>query len=80
MAVGKETEKGAGDSLRSAVALYESIEAEHMAALEATGIVFAPYDAKRTEREGLLRQLSERGGSHPQWGSERGLRPYERGL
>ena len=37
------------------------IEAEHMAALEATGIVFAPYDAKRTEREGLLRQLSERG-------------------
>lgn len=61
MAVGKETEKGAGDSLRSAVALYESIEAEHMAALEATGIVFAPYDAKRTEREGLLRQLSERG-------------------
>ena len=52
MVVGKETEKGAGDSLRSAVALYESIEAEHMAALEATGIVFAPYDAKRTEREG----------------------------
>ena len=47
MAVGKETEKGAGDSLRSAVALYESIEAEHMAALEATGIVFAPYDANR---------------------------------
>ena len=79
MAVGKETEKGAGDSLRSAVALYESIEAEHMAALEATGIVFAPYDAKRTEREGLLRRLSERGLASAM-GSERGPRPYERGL
>ena len=42
MAVGKETEKGAGDEgRRSALALYEDIEAEHMAALEATGIAFA---------------------------------------
>ena len=32
MAVGKETEKGAGDEgRRSALALYEDIEAEHMA-------------------------------------------------
>ena len=39
MAVGKETEKGAGDEgRRSALALYEDIEAEHMAALEATGV------------------------------------------
>ena len=39
MAVGKETEKGAGDEgRRSALALYEDIEAEHMAALEATAI------------------------------------------
>ena len=62
MAVGKETEKGAGDEgRRSALALYEDIEAEHMAALEATGIAFAPYDSERLEREGLLRQLRERG-------------------
>lgn len=62
MAVGKETGKGAGDEgRRSALALYEGIEAEHMAALEATGIVFAPYDSERLEREGLLRQLRERG-------------------
>ena len=60
MAVGKETEKGAGDEgRRSALALYEDIEAEHMAALEATGIAFAPYDSERLEREGLLRQLRE---------------------
>ena len=81
MAVGKETEKGAGDEgRRSALALYEDIEAEHMAALEATGIAFAPYNSERLEREGLLRQLRERGGSHPQWRSECGHRPHERCL
>ena len=63
MAVRKETGKGRGrrGAAVSALALYEGIEAEHMAALEATGIVFAPYDSERLEREGLLRQLRERG-------------------
>ena len=62
MAVERET-KGidAGEGLRSALALYEGIEAEHMAALEATGVAFAPSDTERRERENLLRQLRERG-------------------
>ena len=60
MAVGRGNRKGSGRQSSFGCCLM-SIEAEHMAALEATGIVFAPYDAKRTEREGLLRQLSERG-------------------
>ena len=48
MAVERET-KGidAGDGFRSALALYEGIEAEHMAALKATGVAFAPYDGER---------------------------------
>ena len=58
MAVGKETEKGAGDEgRRSALALYEDIEAEHMAALFAsryeTGDATA-IDKNRTEVEYLL--------------------------
>ena len=62
MAVERET-KGidAGDGFRSALALYEGIEAEHMAALKATGVAFAPYDGERHERESLLCRLRERG-------------------
>ena len=79
MAVGKETEKGAGDEgRRSALALYEDIEAEHMAALEATGIAFAPYDSERLEREGLLRQLRERGARIRNGGASVAIGPIRR--
>lgn len=49
------------DPRQSALGLYQAIEEEHMAALRATGVAFAPRDEERCERDSLLAELRELG-------------------